>query len=607
MVCTMKCLVHRRSGIKTMINSIKKYTKIIFLVFADIFSCAPLATSFVVVYNFFVCIFPAIIVAINTKLFDEVEIYIRKSIHFEYIIKWCILLISLYVIQKIFEIIANALENIAVFEKYISKSRIHIASKMSNLELIEYENVEVREQQERANYCAEYEKISQLFLALLSVITNAVGVISVMVILAKFSLIFLLISILSVIPFFVVRKIRGNEFYYMKYMQANKTRKLNYLWSLFMDKQTAKEMRSMHFGNYIVEKWIECRDDINEEIWKLKVKDSVSLLICENIETVGYVMGWICSFVLVLNGRITIGVFCACIYAFLEVQSQTKGFLIQLGFIPEMVGYVQDYYNFIDDNKKKPNESKDIECLDIEVDNVDFSYPNCKDKALENINLKIEKNDFVVIVGENGSGKTTLGKLLMGLYQPSIGTVLYNGVNFNSLDKKSLYRNFSIVSQKFVRYLLTLRENVTISDVHNEPNDQKVSDLLKIVNLNELLDVQLEQQLGTEFGGLDLSGGQWQKLASARAMYCKSNLLFFDEPTSAIDPMTEQTILNNVLSFAKGKTAVIVSHRVSLCNYATKIIVMRKGKVEAVGTHEQLMNSCQYYNKLYTEQSSWYQ
>ena len=136
-------------------------------------------------------------------------------------------MISLYVIQKIFEIIANALENIAVFEKYISKSRIHIASKMSNLELIEYENVEVREQQERANYCAEYEKISQLFLALLSVITNAVGVISVMVILAKFSLIFLLISILSVIPFFVVRKIRGNEFYYMKYMQANKTRKLN--------------------------------------------------------------------------------------------------------------------------------------------------------------------------------------------------------------------------------------------------------------------------------------------------------------------------------------------------------------------------------------------
>lgn len=604
----MRCLVLRKSGIKKMINSIKKYLKVICLVFTNIFSCAPLATSFVVFNNLFVCLFPAIIVVINTKLFDEVEMYIQTSTHFEYIIRWCILLVILYVLQKIIDIIANALENIAVFEKYISKSRIRIASKMSNLDLIDYENVEVKEKQERANYCVEYEKISQLFLALLAVITNVVGVIAVMVILAQFSVVFLFISILSVIPFFIVKKMRGNEFYYMKYMQAGKTRKLNYLWLLFVDKQTAKEMRTMHFGDYIVGKWIECRDDINEEIWKLRVKDAFSLLICEIIQTTGYVMGLICTLALVLNGKITIGVFCACIYAFLEVQNQTKAFLIQLGFIPEMVDYIQDYFDFVNEKKqKKIKETEDIDCFDIEVRNVNFYYPNCKDKALNDINIKIEKNDFVVIVGENGSGKTTLGKLMMRLYQPSTGEVYYNGLNSSYIEKKNLYKHFSVVSQKFVKYLLTLRENIIISDIHNEANDQRVLDLLKTVNLNELLDVELEQELGTEFGGLDLSGGQWQKLAIARAMYCASDLLFFDEPTSAIDPMTEQMIFNNILSFTKGKTAVIVSHRVSLCKYATKIIVMRNGRVEAVGTHEQLMNSCQYYNKLYSDQSSWYQ
>ncbi len=129
---------------------------------------------------------------------------------------------------------------------------------------------------------------------------------------------------------------------------------------------------------------------------------------------------------------------------------------------------------------------------------------------------------------------------------------------------------------------------------------------MKNVNLDEFANTNLYEELGTEFGGLDLSGGQWQKLAIARAMYRNSRIIFFDEPTSAIDPLTEQLIFNNVLKFAEGKTAIIVSHRVSLCNFATKIIVMKKGKVEAVGTHDELMKSCEYYNKLYTNQSKWY-
>lgn len=576
--------------------------------FTDVFNCAPFAALFVMIYNFYVCVFPAIIVAINTQLFDEVETYIQTSKNFYYIVRWCVLLIVLYVTQKMLEIIANVLENIAVFEKYISKSRISIASKMSRLDLIDYENVTVREQQERANYCVEYEKISQLFLTLLSIITNSVGVISVMIILAQYSFLFLLISNLSVIPFFIVKKKRGNEFYYMRYMQAGKTRKLNYLWSLFGDKQAAKEMRTMQFGDYIVEKWIECRNDINNEIWKLRIKDAISLLICENIETIGYVLGLICTMMLVLNGNITIGVFCACIYAFLEVQNQTKDFLIQLGFMTEMVSYIYDYFNFIGEKKlKDQKENYDVLSMDICLKNVDFHYPNSEEKALKNINLKIEENDFVVIVGENGSGKTTLGKILMGLYQPSSGKVFYNGVDTNKINKELLYKNFSIVSQKFVKYLLTLRENIMISDVHSEPNDQKILSLLKNVNLNELLNVGLNQTLGTEFDGIDLSGGQWQKIAIARAMYCNSKLLFFDEPTSAIDPITEQMILNNVITFARGKTAVVVSHRVSLCNYATKIIVMRAGEVEAVGTHDELMKTCKYYNNMYSKQSGWYQ
>lgn len=591
-----------------MVNNIKKYVRVIFLVSADVYNCAPIATIFVVMYNFYACVLPAIIVSINTKLFDEVENYISSSKDLSYVIKLCIVLIALHVIQKILEIVVNALENIGVFEKYISKSRISIASKMSRLKLIDYENTEVREQQERATYCVDFEKISQLFLSLLSVITNSVGVISVMIILVQYSIIFLFVSILSVVPFFIVKKKRGNEFYYMKYMQAGKSRKLNYLWSLFIDKQAAKEMRTMHFGDYVVDKWIECRDDVNNEIRILRVKDAISLLICENIETIGYVMGLICTMILVLQGNITMSVFCACIYAFLEVQNQTKSFLIHLGFIPEMVGYIYDYFDFIQEKKiDDKKEYYDVHSMNVCLKNVNFYYPNREEKALKNINLTIDENDFVVIVGENGSGKTTLGKILMGLYQPSSGEIFYNGIDANNIDKRQLYKNFSIVSQKFVKYLLTLRENIMISDVYSESDDQKIMSLLKKVDLDELVEVGLNQQLGTEFGGIDLSGGQWQKLAIARAMYRNSKLLFFDEPTSAIDPMTEQMIFNNVISFAKGKTAVVVSHRVSLCNYATKIIVMRNGKLEAVGTHDELMNNCQYYNTLYTKQSIWYQ
>lgn len=485
---------------------------------------------------------------------------------------------------------------------------IELGEKGGRLSLIQYEDVEINNRLKRAQDCIEHGRFSDLSLSVFNILAEVLKVGSTLFILARFSPLLALVSLLSVVPYFVVRLIRGKEFYELKKYQAAGERRRNYLYDLFGDKRVVKELRIFGIESYIEEKLYQTRDAMNQELWDFKKRDICSFLLCEILCKCGYVLSIIIAILLLLNHRLDFGMLAASLVAFTSFQLAAKYFLISLGRIPECAAFVRDYYDFIDidedvhgTEKFEPNFDK------INVKNVCFAYPNTDHLTISDISLDIKKNESIAIVGNNGSGKTTLVKLLTDLYKVQEGEILYGTQNIKDLETKEFYQNVSIVSQDFVKYEMTLQENIGMSDWKQMGNTDKIQELLKQMDLPELSEVDtLNTLLGSEFDGRDLSIGQWQKLAIARGMFKESSIIVLDEPTAALDPIMETTILKMFLQIAKEKTAIIVSHRIGICREVDKIIVMKKGKVVEIGNHDELLAKKGEYYQLYKMQQKWY-
>ena len=333
------------------------------------------------------------------------------------------------------------------------------------------------------------------------------------------------------------------------------------------------------------------------------------MLFCDALKIAGYGCSILFALLLAMKGFISIGVFGACIAAFQSMQNAAKEFFVDLGNLPEKISFAGDYFMFLDLPEEKNGEQQINGLQDgISLSNVSFAYPNSSHYALKNISLTIKNREKIVILGVNGSGKTTLSKLILNIYEPSRGEIRYNGILSSDIDKHSLYTYVSVVPQNFVSYHLLLRENVAISDIEHLQDDALILQSLESVGLQELAggDGSLDMLLGREFGGLELSGGQWQKMAIARGVFKESELIILDEPTSALDPLIETEILKQFIEIAENKTAVIISHRVGLCKLADRIILMKDGEIRKMGSHQELIKKDGEYKRLYMEQERWY-
>ena len=485
---------------------------------------------------------------------------------------------------------------------------MELGEKGARLSLVQYEDAEINNRLKRARDCIQQGRFSDLSLSVFNIFGEVLKVTSTLIVLAAFSPLLAVVSLLSVIPYFIVRAIRGKEFYELKKYQAASERKRDYLYHLFGDKRAVKELRILGIEAYIEQKLYKTRDKMNRELWEFKKRDIGSFFLCDMLCKSGYVLSIVIAILLLLNNRLEFGVLAAALVAFTSFQMAAKYFLISLGRIPECAAFVKDYYDFIDIGEETRGEEKFNQNFEkIAVKHVDFSYPNAKRSAISDVSFHIKRKESIAIVGNNGSGKTTLVKLLTGLYKAQKGEIFYGEQNINSLNPKEFYENISIVSQDFIKYEMSLRENVGISDWKRMEETEKIRQLLKKMELPEFSDEDsLAQPLGSEFGGRELSIGQWQKLAIARGMFKKSSMIVLDEPTAALDPIMESNILKMFLQIAKEKTAIIVSHRIGICREVDKIIVMKNGGVAEIGNHKELLEKKGEYYQLYKMQQKWY-
>jgi ABC-type multidrug transport system fused ATPase/permease subunit len=247
----------------------------------------------------------------------------------------------------------------------------------------------------------------------------------------------------------------------------------------------------------------------------------------------------------------------------------------------------------------------------IEFKNVSFKYPNTERFVIKNVSFTIKPGETIVLVGLNGAGKTTLIKLLTRLYDPTEGQILLDGHDIREYDVGQLYNMFGIIFQDFGKYAVTAKENIAFGEFSKEINEQRIIDSAVASDSSEFIE-KLPLGYDTplmrifEDSGIELSGGQWQKLSIARAFYSESDILILDEPTAALDPMAEQDIFNRFDQLRADKTSIFVSHRLSSATMADRILVLEYGELIEQGSHRQLMDAKGKYYTLFSTQAKRY-
>jgi len=357
-----------------------------------------------------------------------------------------------------------------------------------------------------------------------------------------------------------------------------------------------------------------CRQTLSKlNIVSLKASKKANLFesFMKIITAAGYVLILVMMYFMILNRQISVGAF-AAVFTSINALYYLMNELItyQLGEIARCFGSTQNLIAFLNIEEVK-GVDQEIELRDSLVfDNVSFSYPGTERQAVDHVSFKVRQRETIAIVGKNGSGKTTLMRLLMGLYKPDSGSISVDGKDISDYSLRAVTKNISAVFQKYKRYQMTLKDNITISKTNQEADDAVVDRSIQMAGIDikdENLVKGKDTLLSREFGGVDVSGGQWQRIAIARGYFRDHSLIVLDEPTAAIDPLEETKIYERFIKMSINKTTFIITHRLGSVRCADRIFVMDEGKLIETGTHDELMANGAIYAQMYNMQKERYE
>lgn len=296
--------------------------------------------------------------------------------------------------------------------------------------------------------------------------------------------------------------------------------------------------------------------------------------------------------------------------AFMQIVNGVMQIANTLGKLAEILPLARVYFEIIEkkETKKYGTREFDDDKFEIEFKNVSFKYPASDTYALQNVNLKIENGEHLAVVGRNGSGKTTFIKLMCRLYDVTDGEILINGINIKDYSKENITKLYSVVFQDFKIFSIPLKDNICANEKYDGNRLYACLDNSNIADRVEHLPDRENTYLYKDIdkNGVEISGGEAQKLALARALYKDSPVVILDEPTAALDPVAENEIYSRFNSFVQGKTAIYISHRLSSCVFCTRIAVFDKAHLVETGTHQELLNAGGKYSELWNAQAKYY-
>jgi ATP-binding cassette, subfamily B, bacterial len=477
--------------------------------------------------------------------------------------------------------------------------------KHAELDLSYYEDPNQQDKIHRAVQEAGFRPV-KIMNELLTLIKSAAAVLLMLVMFLGIKWHLLVLLLISVIPSVLVRLKFTNKRYRLKESISPQERQMAYYNRILTGFPFAKELRLFGFANIFLDRFRRLEDELYEKKQRLQESEMKAdiaaqvfavVLIFTSLATVVYLM---------TVGAITIGSVVLFFFVFQRGYSVLSDLLRSITLLMEDNTFLNDFFAFLDlPVLEKSVRNKHVQPLQkgITVENLRFRYETSKRDALSQVNLHIPAGKTVAFVGANGSGKTTLIKLLSGFYSPQEGSIRYDDDDVKDLDKNALRRQITAVFQDFALYNITAHENISLGNIEVPFNLEKAKEAAKAAGIAELferLPLGYETMLGTLFkSGEELSIGQWQKIAIARAFYRDSPILFMDEPSSALDVDSEKQLLGSLRTLAKNKTVVIISHRLSTVQWADILYVLDRGTVVESGSHEELMAKQGMYYAMY--------
>lgn len=549
---------------------------------------------------------------VNTQLLQIFFDTLGKSIHDEAPYKNVIILAVLLGVLLIFIQLLNGMANF-MYENLIKKLKgsltYRVNAKAAELNPILYEEAKELDKINKAHNGME-NSVEMLF-SFISIFTFHIPYFIYMEIyLYKLQPLLSIAFIFMFIPMTCLQYFKSKIFFNLEDKSAPVRREYEYYEKCMSDKEYLKETRLLGAENYFSELTKNALNKLNQLIMEAERRSARIELVGQSVTLFGYLLILVILVYSAMNGIIGIGAWGA-VFASIGLVFGIIQDIIQrnIGFMSRNLGLVRNFINFLD----MPDEQKKEKAVDMKkgivCKNVSFKYPDAEEYALENINLNIKDGEIIALVGENGSGKTTLTKLLLGLFEPTKGDVIVGGQNTKEVSRKSFREKSSAVFQNFEKYKLNVRENVGISDFEHMDSDAGINTALEKVGVDfseKVLPNGFDTVLSSEFDGVDLSGGQWQKVAISRGIYKNHDFIVLDEPTSAIDPVQETELYQNFQKISEGKTAVLVTHRLGSAKMADKIIVLDKHKIVESGTHDELMKKKGKYQEMFVNQAQWY-
>ena len=385
-------------------------------------------------------------------------------------------------------------------------------------------------------------------------------------------------------------------------------REYTYYSDAIVKRENLKETRILGGYNFFFKQFLATLQLFNKAKWKSNVRNNLLEIFVSFFSAAGYVGILYMLVTALLNGEITIGAF-AAVFSSIGLLFNMMNEMINyhISNMALNIGKAHNFIRFMDVPDRSNIEAVPDFGKGIIAENVSFTYPNAVHKSVDGVSIKIKAGETVAIVGENGAGKTSLVRLLIGLYIPTEGKIMLHGMDTALTSGKSIFSGVSGVFQKFQRYHMTLQENIQISDSNSSSAVDTSIEQADVEINGESFPNGVDTMLSREFGGIDLSGGEWQRVAIARGLYRMHNVIVLDEPTAAIDPIEESRIYKKFMEISKDKTSIIVTHRLGAVKIADRVIVMDKGRIVEAGTHNELLERHGLYARMYQLQAGWYQ
>jgi ATP-binding cassette, subfamily B, bacterial len=495
-----------------------------------------------------------------------------------------------------------------------NRIRGEIIQKALTLDLAFFEHPDFYDRLQNARRESGYKPVDLINDTFL-IVQNTITLISFAVLLLRFSPWLVIILLVTSIPAFIAETRFSEEGFRLLTRRAPETRQINYLSRLLTEDTSAKEIKLFNLGETLLTRYMTLFDKFFREDKSLALRRAVAGFGLGLIATLGFYGSYAWIVWHTVQGKISLGDMTLYLTIFRQGQSTFQGILSGVGSIYENNLFMANLFDFLG---LKPqmgvaarNQGLSVPLRSgIEFRRVGFRYPESEEWALRDIDLTIRPGEKIALVGPNGAGKTTLIKLLSRLYDPTEGMILIDGVDIRELDPLDLRQRIGVIFQDFVRYHLAASENIGVGQIEALDRLEQIIESARKSGAHSIIENLpdgYQTMLGRWFhGGHELSVGQWQKIALARAFMRDAEILVLDEPTASLDAETEYEIFRRFQELTVGKMAILISHRFSTVRMADRIVVIQEGRVAEIGSHQELLNQGGIYGHLFSLQAEGY-